>query len=182
VRKSRPYIDRGKPGTMRYQDGVMLTVSEPPPIEIPKVRPLPRVEVKEPGIDVDAALERWARWVMGCLSATGWPAKTLLARVIEYGALGAAQGYHGSLVLVGSVVEDDEACAWVEAAIMRLPVEERIVITHVYLSWEPAEASAKDLKITRGTFDSRLSRARRSVKDYLDGRKAAVLALQEKQG
>lgn len=130
--------------------------------------------------DVHAALEQWASWVKSALAGIGWPEKTLLARVIEYGALGAAQQYHGSLVLVGTMVEYDEMCAWVEAAIMRLPMEERNVIVRVYLHWEPAERSARQLGISANCLYTRLHRARRSVKDYLDGRKATTVVLQER--
>ena len=178
AKRSRPYIDRGPPGVLRYQDGVLLTVREPEPVDRPKLRSAPAA--KEPGIDVDAALERWAQWVKDGLASAGWPDKTLLARVIEYGALGAAQGHYGSIVIIGTMIEYDEICGWVEAAVMRLAVEEREVIVRVYFRWETPDVSAKWLGISRGTFDSRLSRGRRSVKDYLDGRKAAALALQEK--
>ena len=175
----RPYIDRGTPGTLRYQGGVLLTVREPEPVERLKLRATPSF-TKEPGIDVDAALERWAQWVKDGLAGAGWPNKTLLARVIEYGALGAAQRHYGSIVIIGTMIEYDEICGWVEAAVMRLAGEEREVIVRVYFRWETPDVSAKELGISRGTFDSRLSRGRRSVKDYLDGRKAAALALQEK--
>lgn len=135
----------------------------------------------ETGTDVHEALEQWARWVRDGLAGIGWPHETLLARVIEYGALGAAQNHRGSVLLIGSMIEFDEMIAWTEAAIMRLAIDERNVVVRVYLHWETPEVSAKNLGINRGTFDGRLSRARRSVKDYLDGRKAAALALQEKQ-
>jgi predicted DNA-binding protein (UPF0251 family) len=172
-----PYIDRGKPGALRYDhDGKLPLVREPPVAPEKTIKSLPKTGA---GVDVNAALERWARWVHDSLAGVGWPDKTLLARVIEYGALGAAQGHYGSLIIVGTVVEYDEVCAWVEVALMRLPNEEREVVTHAYLRRGSAEVHAKELGITRGTFDSRLSRARRSVKDYLDGRKAAALALQE---
>lgn len=131
--------------------------------------------------DVHAALEQWASWVRDGLAGIGWPESTLLAKVIEYGALGAAQKHYGSLLLVGTELEYDGLCAWVEAAIMRLALDERNVLVRVYLHWEPTAVSAKELDISRGTFDSRLCRARRSVGDYLDGRKAAI-ALQEKSG
>lgn len=130
-------------------------------------------------VDVHAALEQWGRWVLDGLAGMGWPPETLLARVIEYGALGAAQRHCGSLLLIGSMIEYDEMIAWTEAGVMRLALEERNVIARVYLHWEPPEVSAKRLGLSQGTFDSRLSRARRSVRDYLEGRRAAAVALQE---
>lgn len=179
-RQYRPYVDRGRPGELRYQDGVLLTVREPPAVSVTPLKQMPQDEPKEGGIDVNSALERWARWVIGSLSGA-WPPKTLLARVIEYGALGAAQNHYGSLVIVGSVIEHDELCACVEAALIRLAKEERDVVMRSYLSWDTPEVIAKELGISRGTYDSRLSRARRSVKDYLEGMMAGV-ALQEKAG
>lgn len=179
-RQFRPYVDRGRPGTLRYQDGVLLAVREPPAAQSKPLKQLPKEELNGGGIDVNSALERWARWVIGSLSGA-WPPKTLLARVIEYGALGAAQTYYGSLVLIGRGIEHDELCACVEAALMRLAREERDVVMQSYLSWDTPEVIARELGISRGTYDSRLSRGRRSVKDYLDGMTAGV-ALQEKVG
>lgn len=174
----RPYMDRGKPG-LRYDGEELPRVREP---EVPKRKPLTASQLRnraEPELaDADAALEHWAAWAKSALSAVGWPEKTLLARVIEYGVLGAAQRGGGTPV-VGMVVEYDELCAWVEEAVMRLAIDEHRIITYVYLGNMPPEIAAKELGISRGTFDSRLSRARRSVRDYLDGRKAS-LALQEK--
>jgi len=171
-----PYVDRGKPGTLRYDhDGKLPLVPDPPSVPEKTIKTLPKTG---PGVDVHAALERWARWVHDSLAGIGWPEKTLLARMIEYGALGAAQGHHKSIVIVGTLIAYDELCAHVEAALMRLPNEERETVAHAYLRRGSAEVHAKELGISRGTFDSRLSRARRSVKDYLDGCKAG-LALQE---
>jgi hypothetical protein len=173
----KPYVDRGRPGLRYEHDGKLPLVQEPPPVPVKTLKKLPQVAVAE-GIDVHAALERWARWVHDSLAGVGWPEKTLLARVIEYGALGAAQGQYGSIVIIGTMIEFDEICAWVEAAMMRLPEDERDVVARAYLRYGSAEIHAKELGISRGTFDSRLSRARRSIKDYLDGCNAG-LALQE---
>src|SRR3972149_6001694 len=113
--KSRPYIDRGKPGTLRYQGDQLPMVREPPSVPLKSLKIIPAQA--ESGIGVHAALERWGRWGRGSRTGAGWPDKTLLARVIEYGALGAAQGHYGSLVLVGKYIEYDEICSWAEAAI-----------------------------------------------------------------
>ena len=172
-----PYVDRGRPGLRYDHDGKLPLVREPQPVEERLLKHLPPSLV---GVDVHAALERWARWVHDSLAGIGWPEKTLLARMIEYGALGAAQGHHRSVVIVGTMVAYDELCALVEAALMRLPDEEREAVAHTYLRRGSAEVHAKELGISRGTFDSRLSRGKRSVKDYLDGMRAATLALQEK--
>lgn len=170
---TRPYIDRGQPGKLLYQDGELLRVREP---DEPPRKPLTLESMRqhfEVATDADAALEHWAKWALSALESVGWPRKTLLARIIEYGVIGCAQQASGTLLVVGHAVEYDEMCAWVETAVMRLPVEERNVIVVVYLDFVPPDTAAKELGISRGTLDSRLSRARRSVRDYLDGRKAS---------
>lgn len=126
--------------------------------------------------DAHTALEQWAKWVRDALSGVGWPERTLLARLIEYGAIGCAQQQGGRLLICGSILPHDELCEWVEAAIMRLSLDERNVIVRVYLHWETDEVSARELGINVGCLRVRLSRARRSVRDYLDGRKAAAVA------
>lgn len=173
MKTPHPYIDRGQSGKLRYQDGELLRVREP---EEPARKPLTMDSLRDhPGelTDVDAALEQWAKWALSALSSVGWPAKTLLARLIEYGVIGCAQQASGSILVVGRTLEYDELCAWVETAVMRLPIEERNVIVVAYLSGDPPDVAAIELGVSRGTFDSRLSRARRSVRDYLDGRKAS---------
>lgn len=175
-RIQRPYIDRGRPG-LRYQDEKLPKVREPEP---PERKPLTTAELRkraEPEVaDAGAALEHWAAWAKSALSGIGWPEKTLLARVIEYGVLGAAQRGSGTLLVVGSMVPYDELCAWVETAVIRLTLMERNVIVRVYMHYETPEVSASELDITVGNFRQILYRARRSVRDYLDGRKAGVKA------
>jgi len=123
--------------------------------------------------DADAALEHWAAWAKSALSSIGWPPRTLLARIIECGVLGAAQRGSGTLLVVGGMIEYDELCAWVEAAVMRLTLTERNVVVRVYMHFESPEISARELGMSASNFRQVLYRARRSVRDYLDGRKAA---------
>jgi hypothetical protein len=172
MKKPRPYVDRGKPG-LRFQGGSLPTVPDPPPVPMKTLKHAP-VAVSV-GVDAGAALEQWALWVCAGLAVVGWPEKTLLARVIEYGALGAAQGNAGSLLISADAFPHDELCEWVEAAVMRLDLPERNVVVRHYLRSESAEVSANAIGISPDSFRQRLSRARRSVKDYLDGRKAALV-------
>lgn len=175
MRKPLPYVDRGAPG-LRYRDnGELLTVREP---ETPERKTLTAESLREraePELsDTDAALEHWAAWAKSALSGMGWPEKTLLARVIEYGVLGAAQRGSGTLLVVGTLVEYDELCAWVEASVMRLSLMERNVIVCTFMHYETPESSARRLGVSPSNFRQILYRARRSVRDYLDGRKAAA--------
>jgi hypothetical protein len=174
-KKPQPYVDRGRPG-LRYDGDRLPRVREP---EAPPHTPLTVESLREhaePELsDADAALSHWAAWAKSSLSGIGWPEKTLLARIIEFGVLGAAQRGSGTLLVVGSMVAYDELCAWVEAAVMRLTLTERNVVVRAYLHYETPEASARQLGMTASNFRQVLYRARRSVRDYLDGRKAAVV-------
>lgn len=112
--------------------------------------------------EVDVALEAWARWAKHSLETLGWPPSTLIARVIEFGVLGAAlQG--------GKTLEADSICEMVERAVMRLDPDEREVIVRRYLFWEPRETSAKQCGMTVGAFATVLHRARRTVWGFLEG-------------
>lgn len=168
-----PYVDRGRPG-LRYVDGSLPTVREPE-ASSPKVLSKEALHEQTDAelADADSALEHWAAWAKSALSSMGWPPRTMLARVIEYGVLGAAQRGSGTLLVVGGRIEYDELCAWVEAAVMRLTLTERNVIVRAYMHYESPETSARELEMSASNFRQVLYRARRSVRDYLDGRKAA---------
>lgn len=173
IKDPQSYVDRGRPG-LRY-DGDKLPLVREPPVPLRKIltkeslSDQPEAELA----DADSALEHWAAWAKSALSSMGWPPRTLLARVIEYGVLGAAQRGSGTLLVVGGMVEYDELCAWVEAAVMRLTLTERNVIVRAYMHYETPETSARELSMSPSNFRQILYRARRSVRDYLDGRKAA---------
>lgn len=124
--------------------------------------------------EADAALEAWARWARSALAGIGWPAMTLTARVIKFGATGAASG-GGAPV---HPLEVDELCELVEKAVMRLKeIERTVVVTH-YLNWTPIEAGARRCHMSAGRFRVILHRARRSVADYLEGAREKI-ALQQ---
>jgi hypothetical protein len=122
--------------------------------------------------ETDAALETWASWAKSALAGLGWPQMTLLARIIEFGVMGAGQHYGGATPIV--FIEYDELCATVESAVMRLKLVERNVVVKHYLYWQPIEVSARHLEMSPGRFRTILHRSRRSIKDYLDGRKIAL--------
>ncbi len=120
-----------------------------------------------PGFDeTDAALEAWARWGHSILAGIGWPARTLLARIMEQGIRGAAQS--GS-----RLVEADELMELVERAVLRLAPKERETICRHYFYWQPPEVSARYCGMNSNHFGVVLHRARRRVRDYLEGAKAA---------
>lgn len=178
-RELLPYVDRGTPGELRYSiRGELLVVKEPEATPHKVLTKQALHEQTEPDVaDADAALEHWAAWARSALSSMGWPPRTILARIIEYGVLGAAQRGSGVLLVVGGIVEYDELCAWVEAAVMRLTLPERNVIVRAYMHYETPETSARELAMSASNFRQILYRARRSVRDYLDGRKAAKVVV-----
>lgn len=119
-----------------------------------------------PGFEeTDAALEAWARWGHSVLAGIGWPARTLLARIIEQGIRGAAQ--EGC-----RLVEADDAMEMVERAVLRLTEKERETICRHYFYWQPPEVSARYCGMSANYFAVVLHRARRRVRDYLEGAKS----------
>lgn len=123
---------------------------------------LPRKRLEGQMAEVDAALEAWARWAHSALSGLGWPAWTVIARVMEFGVNGAAHRH-------SAVCAPDEFCETVERAVIRLKAIERRVILEHYFTWQPVEITSKRCHMTAGRFRTVLHRARRSVGDYLDG-------------
>lgn len=120
-----------------------------------------------PGFEeTDAALEAWARWGHSVLAGIGWPARTLLARIMDQGIRGAAQS--GC-----RLVEADEMMELVERAVLRLTPKERETICRHYFYWQPPEVSARYCGMNPNYFGVVLHRARRRVRDYLEGARAA---------
>lgn len=119
---------------------------------------------------VDAALEAWARWGRSLLQSIGWPARTLMARIMDEGFTGAAQKGSRSFEMA------DEAMELVERAVLRLPDRERLVVIKHYTYSQPVEVSARYCHMHPATFRSYLHRARRSVRDYLDGVRISSVA------
>ena len=116
--------------------------------------------------EADVALEAWARW--GRMALSGFPASTVLARVIEFGILGAA-----ARLGVTTAVEVDQLCEMVERIVMKLEEIDRLVIILHYLRWQPIDVSAKQCSMEPTTFRKRLSNARREVGHRLEGIKIA---------
>ena len=115
-----------------------------------------------PGIEfADHALEAWARWTHTATDGLGWPRRTLLAKIMEEGFTGAAQG--------SPHVEMPDLVLFTERAVLRLVPPERKVILKHYLNWEPVEVSARRCHMSPGRFRTLLHRARRDIAAYLDG-------------
>lgn len=115
----------------------------------------------------DARLDAWASWVRSNHSA--WPARTLLARIMEEGTSGAAQGtavdnmpYH--------IVETDRAVARIEPRL-------RKTVKVYYLTHASSEIKAASLHVSRATFWRLVERAQIAVFHQLNGETESPLKL-----
>lgn len=102
----------------------------------------------------DSCLDAWASWVRGGIGA--WPSMTLLARIIEQGASGAAQG---GVLLVGmsdDILLTDRAVAHLDAILKR-------IVTVYYLTYADSEIKARQCGCSRATFWRRVTRAQKAV-------------------
>ena len=76
----------------------------------------------------DAALDVWGRWSRGDVGSVGWPARTVLGRVMEEGANGAAQT---GKTFVGIAMP--ESVAFVEGVVSSMEPEEQTVLRVHYV-------------------------------------------------
>lgn len=111
------------------------------------------------------ALEAWGRWARTFLSELGYPAISVIGKIIELGIRGAAQNTGARLV------EIDQMCEMVDRAILRLDKTEQEVIYRTYLRNDAAQVTARKCGLTYGYYRVVLARARRRVGDYLIGAK-----------
>jgi predicted DNA-binding protein (UPF0251 family) len=107
----------------------------------------------------DCRLDAWASWVRGGTNA--WPARTLLARIIEQGVSGAAQGCAVDRMPV-QVLQTDRIVA-------RLQIDLKQTILIYYLTHASSEVKAAHLGVSRATFWRRVTRAQKAVYQGLDG-------------
>lgn len=116
-----------------------------------------------PTVDADVALEAWARWARSALSGLGFPCINIIGKIVELGIRGAAQTTGIRLL------EIDETCEIVDRAISRLDATERTVVIKTYLYNDAAQVTAKNCGLTYGYYRSVLCRARRRVRDFIEG-------------
>jgi hypothetical protein len=107
---------------------------------------------------VDPRLDAWASWVRGNLAA--WPRRTLLARIIEEGTSGAAQGSPvENMPFV--VLETDRAVARIEKRL-------QLVTKVYYLTHSASEVKAAQCHVSRATFWRLVERAQIAVYNQLN--------------
>lgn len=110
---------------------------------------------------VHGRLTEWARWARD-RPVTGWPERTLLARLVEDGITGASQSGPPP---VGA---SDEVAA-TDAAVRALGEIDRKVIENYYLRWEPTESLARRCRMREREFANVLRRARWRVLGFMEG-------------
>ena len=108
----------------------------------------------------DCRLDAWASWVKGGMAS--WPSLTLLGRIIEQGANGAAQVGSSVLGMPDEVLVTDKAVARLDGIL-------RPVVFVYYLTYADSAEKAKRLGVSRATFWRRVERAQKQVGRYLAG-------------
>jgi hypothetical protein len=109
------------------------------------------------------------RVVHGLLEAWGktcgdrfkpWPSRTLLGKIIDYGARGAAQASHAVDTIPDEVAN-------VDAAVSRLGQIDKKVIVAYYTRYDPPEIVARKLHMRYRMFQAVLRRARWRIGGYI---------------
>ena len=101
----------------------------------------------------------WGKWVKSN-EVHPWPTTTLLGRIIEQGANGAAQG--------GKPPEMPRDIEIVEIGILRLPATDRHVCITYYTLWEPPEVVARKVRMSPRQMQASLYRSRVRIGAYID--------------
>ncbi len=129
-----------------------------------------RGNMRDESKEAHAALEAWARWALSVFSGLGYARVNAIARLIEFGAMGASGSFGPS------PVEIDRTCEIVDRAITRLDPVQRTVIYRTYLHNDAAQVTAQKCGLTYGYYREVLKDARRRVGDYIEGAKIAVVS------
>lgn len=104
--------------------------------------------------EIDARILQWVQWTRGAVTPNGWPARTVLARVIEEGAHGSSQsGNRPEPEMPANVLEVDRIVA-------RMHPRLRRALRAVYLSALPVEIKAKQMHLSVSTLRNRVESAR----------------------
>ena len=112
---------------------------------------------------VDERLMAWGRWAKNDGYGVGWPAVTILGRVIEQGADGATQQGRPPISI-------PEPIAQVDAAVGKLDGTRRaiILVRYVLMPSVYAEGQRRKLGMSRHHWDTGLKSARIAIRDSLE--------------
>jgi DNA-directed RNA polymerase specialized sigma24 family protein len=120
------------------------------------------------------ALERWGLWAKTSLPGD-WPRQTVLAKLIEFGAFGAAS-QAGTI----AAVERDELCERIERWVTSRDVRDRTLIVYQFAWHEPDEALARRLDVEPATVRKFRHDVLRDLQSYLEGMRAVYEQQNEK--
>lgn len=103
-------------------------------------------------VAVHSRLEAWGAWARDA-EIRAWPAVTLLGRMIDQQAAGAAQQGRPPIAM-------PEEIAVVDAAVCTLGDVDKQAVRLYYIKWAPVEAHARKLGMRPRQFQNVLRRAR----------------------
>jgi hypothetical protein len=109
---------------------------------------------------VHARLEAWGAWAKDA-EIRAWPASTLLGRMIDQQAVGAAQSGRPPISMPDEIAKTD-------GAVCRLNAVDKKAIQLYYLKWQPIEGHARAMHMRVRQFQNVLRRARWRLALYLD--------------
>src|SRR5258708_38669789 len=101
---------------------------------------------------IHSRLEAWGRWAHGA-ETQGFPAVTLVGRMIKWGPQGASQTQ-------GVPITMPDEIAVVDAAVARLEQPEKQTVIAYYTRWEPVEVLALRFQMKERQVRRVLQRAR----------------------
>ena len=118
---------------------------------------------------VDERLMVWGKWARNDDYGVGWPALTILGRVIEQGADGATQQGRPPISIPEPIAE-------VDAAVGRLNSDRRAVVfvRYVHFPSLAAEHQRSKIRMSKYRWDRNLKGAREQVKAYFDEIELAI--------
>jgi DNA-directed RNA polymerase specialized sigma24 family protein len=128
--------------------------------EIPS-RDMRRVNHMDPETKiVHSKLEAWGAWAKDA-ELRAWPASTILARMIDQQATGAAQSGRPPIAM------PDEIAA-VDAAVCKLGVIDKRAVQLYYIRWQSIEVLAGMMRMRPRQFQNVLRRARWRLAAYMN--------------
>lgn len=128
-----------------------------------------RRRLSEDLVVVDERLMAWGRWARNDGFGVGWPAITILGRVIEQGAEGSSQQGRPPATIPEPIAQTD-------AAVGKLNADRRAVVfvRYVYFASLPSEYQRAKLRMSKYRWDAHLKLAREQVKAALDEMALAI--------
>lgn len=109
---------------------------------------------------VHSRLEAWGAWAKDA-EVRAWPASTLLARMIDQQAAGAAQGSKPPISMPDQIAATD-------AAVCKLNAIDKRAVQIYYLKWQPVESLARMMHMRPRQYQNVLRRARWRLALWLD--------------